>query len=117
MSVFKLMSIYTHVTCWKASTTVATSHCNECRFMQLWYSKSPDNYRNIAYPSLQTVWSDTAKLCSSGLALVTKQCHKLLMNAGGFRFERCPEFYSNVGKPVESYWLIGPKSLTITYPH
>ncbi len=69
----------------------------------------------------QTI-SDTAKLCSSGLALqirVTKQCHKLLMNAGGFRFERCPDFYSNAaesGKPVESYWLIGAEEFNYCLP-
>ena len=66
----------------------------------------------------QTI-SDTAQLCSSGLALqirVTKQCHKLLMNAGGFRFERCPDFYSNAGKPVESYWLIGAEEFNYCLP-
>ena len=65
---------------------------------------------------------DTAKLCSSSLALqirVSKQCHKLLVDVGGFKFERCPDFISSTastGKHVESYWLIGAENFNYSLP-
>ena len=53
----------------------------------------------------------TKKLCSTGLALqirVSKQCWELLNDAGGYRFERCPDFMNWSGqKPIESFWLVG----------
>ena len=62
----------------------------------------------------------TKRLCLSGLALqirVSKQCHKLLIDAGGFKFERCPDFVSHKGeRPVESYWLVGAQDFQYPLP-
>ncbi len=59
-------------------------------------------------------------LCSSSLALqvrVSKECRDLLMNAGGYSFERCPDFtvVSNK-KPLESYWLVAKDNLPLVLP-
>lgn len=59
-------------------------------------------------------------LCSSGLALqirVSKRCRDLLVEAGGFRFERCPDYVAtSSGKTVESYWLEGREGLELKLP-
>ena len=53
----------------------------------------------------------TRKLCTTGLALqirVSKLCHDLLVQAGRYQFERCPDFMTwSSSKPIESYWLVG----------
>ena len=62
----------------------------------------------------------TAKLCSSGLALqirVSKTCYDLLLEIGGYKFERCPDFViGNGGKPLESYWLVGGDNFDYPLP-
>lgn len=59
-------------------------------------------------------------LCSSSLALqvrVSKECRDLLVDAGGYSFERCPDFtvVSN-RKPLESYWLVARDQLPLVLP-
>lgn len=59
-------------------------------------------------------------LCSSGLALqvrVSKQCRDLLVEAGGYMFERCPDYmaWSN-RKPIESYWLVAKQDMPLRLP-
>ena len=62
----------------------------------------------------------TNNLCTSGLALqirVSKQCRDLLVSAGGFRFERCPDYLMWARrKPIESYWLVGREELPLILP-
>lgn len=62
----------------------------------------------------------TNNLCTSGLALqirVSKQCRDLLVSAGGFRFERCPDYLMRARrKPIESYWLVGREELPLILP-
>ena len=59
-------------------------------------------------------------LCGSGLALqvrVSRQCRELLLTAGGFQFERCPDYMGVAsGKAVESYWLVGREGLDVKLP-
>lgn len=59
-------------------------------------------------------------LCSTGLALqirVSKQCHDLLMKAGGFAFERCPDYRTRMTqRTVESYWLVEKVGLALPLP-
>ncbi len=59
-------------------------------------------------------------LCSSSLALqvrVSKQCRDFLVMAGGYSFERCPDYtvVSN-RKPLESYWLVAKDQLPLILP-
>ena len=59
-------------------------------------------------------------LCSSGLALqvrVSKHCRDLLVEAGGYMFERCPDYmaWSN-RKPIESYWLVAKEDMPLRLP-
>ena len=61
-----------------------------------------------------------SNLCHSGLALqirISKQCRNLLVEEGGFVFERSPDFmtYDSV-QPIESYWLIGKEDLKLKLP-
>lgn len=61
-----------------------------------------------------------SNLCHSGLALqirVSKQCRTLLVEEGGFVFERSPDFmtWDNL-QPIESYWLIGKEDLQLKLP-
>lgn len=64
--------------------------------------------------------STTQKLCSTSLALqvrVSKSCRDLLVQAGGFKFERCPDFMMwSTGKPIESYWLVGKEDEELNQP-
>ncbi len=59
-------------------------------------------------------------LCSSSLALqvrVSKECRELLVNAGGYLFERCPDFtVVSDRKPLESYWLVARDQLPLVLP-
>lgn len=59
-------------------------------------------------------------LCSTGLSLqirVSRQCHELLLKAGGFVFERCPDYKIKMNqKTVESYWLVEKAGLTLPLP-
>ena len=59
-------------------------------------------------------------LCQTGLALqirVSRSCKDLLTQAGGFLFERCPDYSASAsGKPVESYWLVGKQGLNLSLP-
>ena len=61
-----------------------------------------------------------SKLCHSGLALqirVSKQCRNLLVEEGGFMFERSPDYIAwDDVQPIESYWLIGKEDLQLKLP-
>ena len=62
----------------------------------------------------------TNNLSATGLALqirVSKECRDLLGTAGGFRFERCPDYLLWARrKPIESYWLVGREGLSLKLP-
>lgn len=62
----------------------------------------------------------TSNLCATGLSLqirVSKQCRDLLHSAGGFNFERCPDYLMwSSRKPVESFWLVGKEGLALKLP-
>ena len=59
-------------------------------------------------------------LCRSGLALqirVSKQCRNLLVQEGGFEFERSPDYMTwDSTQPIESYWLVGKEDFDLTLP-
>ncbi len=59
-------------------------------------------------------------LCSSSLALqvrVSKQCRDLLVIAGGYSFERCPDYTVVLNRtPLESYWLVAKDQLPLILP-
>ena len=61
-----------------------------------------------------------SNLCHSGLALqirVSKQCRNLLIEEGGFIFERSPDYMTwDSAKPIESYWLVGKEDLKVKLP-
>lgn len=61
-----------------------------------------------------------SNLCHSGLALqirISKQCRNLLVEEGGFVFERSPDFMTwDSVQPIESYWLIGKEDLHLKFP-
>lgn len=63
----------------------------------------------------------TNNLCVTGLALqirISRQCRDLLLEAaGGFCFERCPDYTMWTSrKPIESYWLVRKEDLPIKLP-
>ena len=62
----------------------------------------------------------TTNLCTTGLALqirVSKSCRDLLLKAGGFHFERCPDYTLWASqKPIESFWLVGKEGLALKLP-
>ena len=60
-------------------------------------------------------------LCATGLALqirISRQCRDLLLEAaGGFCFERCPDYTMWASrKPIESYWLVRKEDLPFKLP-
>ena len=61
-----------------------------------------------------------SNLCHSGLALqirVSKQCRDLLIQEGGFMFERSPDYMTwDSVRPIESYWLIGKEDSPLKLP-
>lgn len=67
-------------------------------------------------PTVTTV----RKLCTTSLALqirVSKTCRDLLVQEGGFNFERCPDFMMwSSSKPIESYWLVGKEGEELKLP-
>ena len=72
------------------------------------------------YKLFGSTMTTTRRLCTTGLALqirVSKPCHDLLVQAGGFKFERCPDFTTwKSSKSIESYWLVEKEGEDLALP-
>ena len=95
-------------------------HCGPCSAGIVGLQTSTGATRIPHYKLFGPTVKHTNSLCTTGLALqirVSKQCRDLLLKAGGFQFERCPDYMLSASrKPIESYWLVGKEGLSVKLP-
>lgn len=95
-------------------------HSGSCSAGVLGLQNSTGASRIPHYKLFGPTIKHTNNLSATGLALqirVSKECRDLLVTAGGFHFERCPDYLMWARrKPIESYWLVGRERLSLKLP-
>jgi class 3 adenylate cyclase len=84
-------------------------------------TSSSSSHHVLKYRLFGATFEHAKTLSSTGLALqirVSEACRTLLVKAGGFIMERCPDYGNHVDghTPIVSYWLLGRDDLDLPMP-